>query len=347
MGREEYGRFQAKERHGLYRTGASAHQCGEEAARDDPAGGSNLFDQNGACLSCCIAVWSDFHLPQDFNERLYALRDLKLKVIRNIQSHNVRLAEINAQLAQSVPLMEPKMMVRHIACVVLFLINTLCVCSLQPDEIPDQRSDFDRETLIAYENEKLRAQRRAAREARKQAAGGFGGFGGGSGGGADSDEEDVASAVQHQARAAGGARMTGPRAPAEKLSALEEEERQALRTRLQYERTALLNKIAETTKAFDEALMDLRREKFKMEGDLKTTDLKLLLLYQELMLLKEFEKRDTELATVLESRRSEKAEIVAKVCMSCCSWLVVMLTYYGDLAGGHDGAVDATKGRAG
>ena len=65
--------------------------------------------------------------------------------------------------------------------------------------------------------------------------------------------------------------------------------------------------------SFDDALLELRTEKLRLEADLKTTDLRKLVLFQELTLLKEFEKKDTTLAKRLESKHTEKAEIVTRV----------------------------------
>ena len=65
--------------------------------------------------------------------------------------------------------------------------------------------------------------------------------------------------------------------------------------------------------SFDLALEELRAERFKLEADLKTTDLRKLVLVQELALLKEFEKNDIALASRLERKHAEKSEIVSKV----------------------------------
>ena len=50
-----------------------------------------------------------------------------------------------------------------------------------------------------------------------------------------------------------------------------------------------------------------------LHADLKTTDLKILLLYRELMLLKDLEKNDRELALVFEKQRQEKMNLSLKV----------------------------------
>jgi len=85
------------------------------------------------------------------------------------------------------------------------------------------------------------------------------------------------------------------------------------REQLTVEKGRLLERRRRTISSFDEALSELRVEKLKLEADLKTTDLRKLVLFQELGLLKEFEKKDTTLAKRLESNHNEKGEIVSRV----------------------------------
>lgn len=82
---------------------------------------------------------------------------------------------------------------------------------------------------------------------------------------------------------------------------------------LHYEKERLQEKVENTVKAFDDAVRNLRRERFKLDADLKMTDLRMLVLFQELRLLKEFEKRDNDLIGRLDQKREEKAEMVAKI----------------------------------
>merc|ERR1719440_2105724 len=86
-----------------------------------------------------------------------------------------------------------------------------------------------------------------------------------------------------------------------------------MEARLLVEKSRLLQRRRRTIGSFDDALAELRAEKLKLEADLKTTDLRKLVLFQELAHLKEFEKKDTTLAKRLESKHTEKAEIVQRV----------------------------------
>jgi hypothetical protein len=94
---------------------------------------------------------------------------------------------------------------------------------------------------------------------------------------------------------------------------------------------------------FDKELNELRQEKFKAEGgnclifvfaltlvaaDLKMLDLKMLILHQELELLKEFEKEDIALAEKLQVKRAEKAELNAKVCRFCSLYLLLIVSSF-------------------
>eukprot|EP01028_Stygiella_incarcerata_P009241 TRINITY_DN4347_c0_g1_i1.p1 TRINITY_DN4347_c0_g1~~TRINITY_DN4347_c0_g1_i1.p1 ORF type:complete len:1758 (+),score=598.58 TRINITY_DN4347_c0_g1_i1:248-5521(+) len=88
------------------------------------------------------------------------------------------------------------------------------------------------------------------------------------------------------------------------------EEKQYEEEALEFEKERLQKKIEKTMDTFDDAINELREEKFKLEADLKSTDLRLILLFHELNLLKEFEMKDMNLAKKLEHARKEKREIV-------------------------------------
>eukprot|EP00741_Cyanophora_paradoxa_P024459 tig00022075_g23616.t1 len=238
-------------------------------------------------------------IKMGFNERFLALRDLKKRICENIAKDNARIREINATLQLREDLFEAQM---------------------QPCEFPENRDKYDKETLLRFEKKQAKA---AAKEVAKKGGGGGGGFGGfgggggGSGGGGDDAAVDEMSdedgSPQTQQAPPETAAAPKPLAEEEDLSELEKAEAYVYKRRLQFEKECIIQKIEKTVATFDEALDELRREKFKLEADLKTTDMKMLLLYQELVLLKEFEKKDTTLAKKLEAKRLEKAEIVAKI----------------------------------
>ena len=79
------------------------------------------------------------------------------------------------------------------------------------------------------------------------------------------------------------------------------------------ERASLLSKMNEAISSFDNGVEILRREKFKLDSDTKTTDLRLLTMYQELELLKKFEDKENSLTTKLSDAREKKRDVVNSI----------------------------------
>ena len=90
-------------------------------------------------------------------------------------------------------------------------------------------------------------------------------------------------------------------------------EKEIQRQRLQYEKDKLLKQVDYMLNTFDDALNTLRQEKFQLEADMKSTDMKRLILYKELVLLKEFEKQDLNLKRKLENKVNEENDVQVKV----------------------------------
>eukprot|EP00163_Fabomonas_tropica_P003294 TRINITY_DN1277_c0_g1_i2.p1 TRINITY_DN1277_c0_g1~~TRINITY_DN1277_c0_g1_i2.p1 ORF type:complete len:1610 (+),score=529.40 TRINITY_DN1277_c0_g1_i2:771-5600(+) len=249
-----------------------------------------------------------------FNCRLLDLRSLKKEIIKTIQEDNARIKEINAQLGITDVVFEPTM---------------------QPEEQPELRYHVTDSDVSAYAKDKARREREA-RDAKSGGGGGglggFGGFasGGGGGGdqsgkGADGASEDGDSADEADSRPgspSGGG--TGGGQPTSNilrnrdvpLSDLEEQERAALFSRLVNEKATLQQRITETIASFDQAIYDLRIEKFRLAADMKQTDVKLLVLQKELHLLEVFGKQDSALMKKQSGKLAEKADIVSKI-VSC------------------------------
>lgn len=57
----------------------------------------------------------------------------------------------------------------------------------------------------------------------------------------------------------------------------------------------------------------MQKEKYRLESDLKNADLKLILLYEELILLQSMESRDQELTNQLSSCRQQKGHIMKEI----------------------------------
>jgi hypothetical protein len=57
----------------------------------------------------------------------------------------------------------------------------------------------------------------------------------------------------------------------------------------------------------------MQKEKYRLESDLKNADLKLILLFEELILLKSMEDRDQDLSAQLKECRDAKVEIMRSI----------------------------------
>eukprot|EP01064_Diplonema_japonicum_P009772 TRINITY_DN17214_c0_g1_i1.p1 TRINITY_DN17214_c0_g1~~TRINITY_DN17214_c0_g1_i1.p1 ORF type:complete len:1743 (+),score=505.59 TRINITY_DN17214_c0_g1_i1:121-5349(+) len=245
-------------------------------------------------------------LRLDFNERFLAMRDLKERLIVNINRDMKKIDEINKKLKVD---------------------EKTDLYKMEDFEMPDKmrQNPCSRDALQQYEKERAKARRKAEKDAKAKA-----GFGGDLGGD-DNDEEDETDETDKTVQARKASLRTHTRREShtitaemrlnlelktklEKLpkSALEQEEESIKRYQLIFEKDKLRRKINKTIATFDEALEELRREKFKLEGDLKMADMRILLLYRELVLLKEFKKRDEALTKKLEGHRNEKLEVTQK-----------------------------------
>lgn len=244
-----------------------------------------------------VLLQESVHLiKMGLNERFLAMRDLKRRIIKNIKKDNARLRELNTILGIHEDPFEPL---------------------VDPSEWPEDRYKFTKQDVEAFEKEQEKERARANAAQRSK-------FGGG-GGGEESKEEKSAEPVA----APVSARTEAENKQAAELAAedqhyrellaavpksrIEESEELTQRKLFEYERNSLKEKINHAVTTFDDALGKLRREKFKLDADLKTTDLKILTLYQELHLLKDFEEKENQLNDRLRKARDQKAEVMTDI----------------------------------
>ena len=247
-------------------------------------------------------------LRLDFNERFLAMRDLKERLVGTLNRDLAKIDEINTQLSEDAK-RDP--------------------FAMKDCEVPDKLrlETPTRDQLQSFERERDKARRKAEREAKAKS-----GFGGDLGGADEEEEDDAVDEVDRaiQTRKA-SLRTHNQRRESHTISAemrmqlelkgklerlpksaLEQQEETVRRHKLVFEKQKLERKIQKTVATFDDALDELRREKLKLEGDLKMADIRILLLYRELVLLKEFKKRDEQLGKKLEDHRAEKLEVTKK-----------------------------------
>ncbi|XP_065821986.1 cilia- and flagella-associated protein 44 isoform X2 [Labrus bergylta] len=95
------------------------------------------------------------------------------------------------------------------------------------------------------------------------------------------------------------------------LSELEEELQREEEIRLLHEQDSLLEEMESSVCQFDAELQLLRHQKLRLDMHLKMADLRQLTLYQELLLVKEFEEREDSLQEKLNARIKEENNITS------------------------------------
>ncbi|KAK9811670.1 hypothetical protein WJX72_008037 [[Myrmecia] bisecta] len=232
-----------------------------------------------------------YRMKMEFNKRFLALRDVKKRVCSEIGQRNVRLREVNAVVGIAEEPFQPV---------------------LGPEETPEAREVVTEADLQAFAAKQQQAAKNSL----------------GSGFASGATDAPTAPAVKLSTKAAAGAagKASSGKENAESLEAaqkrvmasmamsdLERAEQQLLVKRAEYERQRLLGEVADMAQAFDGALAALRRDKFILEADLKQAEIKRLVLYQELTLLKDSEKREVALNSKLAGKMEEVGEVVARL----------------------------------
>lgn len=82
---------------------------------------------------------------------------------------------------------------------------------------------------------------------------------------------------------------------------------------MKYEQDKILKDIDCLLRNFDAKLRTIRHEKFELDVTIKNADLRLLTLFEELQLLKEFEKQENLLADKVEMKNTEKIDMQTKI----------------------------------
>ena len=96
-------------------------------------------------------------------------------------------------------------------------------------------------------------------------------------------------------------------------SDLDDEYKQIMKIELQFEKEQVRGEVDTLINDFDTEIREMQKEKYRLESDLKNADLKLILLFEELILLKSMEERDQDLSHQLKECRDAKVEIMRSI----------------------------------
>lgn len=76
------------------------------------------------------------------------------------------------------------------------------------------------------------------------------------------------------------------------MTELDQEMHQVRMIELDYEKKQLVDEVNTSINDFDDEIKEMQKEKYRLESDLKSAELKLLLLFEELILLKSMQPED-------------------------------------------------------
>ncbi|XP_029301209.1 cilia- and flagella-associated protein 44 [Cottoperca gobio] len=218
----------------------------------------------------------------EMNGRIVALRDSKVRLVSQLHTQAQQVLKVQQHLQVNLHRPLPALPV------------TL------PEETPEKKLCYSRATLERYR--RLREQRYRSQE-----------------------QEGVTSLLEQLEKEMEGEEGTEEEEGEEReeegtaveegaeLSDLEEELRREEEIRLLHEQDSLLEQMESSVCQFDAELLLLRHQKLRLDCQLKMADLSQLTLYQELLILKEFESREDSLHEKLNTRIKEEISITSKL----------------------------------
>ncbi|XP_035299446.1 cilia- and flagella-associated protein 44 [Cricetulus griseus] len=232
------------------------------------------------------------------NKCILSLRDLKLAVIEEIQCLVQELKNIQLSIPSSKHAPIPQ------------------VPQIYPEEVPERRFQYDEETLLRFKRQQKKRQR--DKEDSKQI-----GSGSISGGGLGflkqsyGKEGDLTTRDSLSRSSKASAFVTDlPRSSEfEKAEPSEVEVEITKREEVKhlYMQQYLCNRIKELTVTFDAELHLLRHRKLKLDTKMKLSDLHHVTLFQEMLLLKNFEKQENILQERVNSLDKEEQDMQWKI----------------------------------
>ncbi|KAK5851669.1 hypothetical protein PBY51_023206 [Eleginops maclovinus] len=224
----------------------------------------------------------------DMNGRIVALRDSKVLLLSQLRSQTQQVLTVQRRLPAHLHRPPP------------------ALPAMLPEETPEKRLQFNRATLERYR--RLREQRKQSMEQDEQ-----------------EDSTYILEQLEKEMEREEGVKeeegtlrqsassVTREEQEGAEQSELEKELQREEEIRLLHEQDSLLEQMESSVWQFDAELMLLRHEKLRLDWQLKLADLRQLTLYQELLLLKEFERREDSMQENLTARMKEEISITSKL----------------------------------
>ncbi|RNA43265.1 cilia- and flagella-associated 44-like [Brachionus plicatilis] len=168
----------------------------------------------------------------------------------------------------------------------------------------DPKYEHTREKLIEFKKELETRQNKSNDE--ESGSGGFGGFGGT----AQVKKIDTKHVEKRSTNFDGLKKLWHNK---ETMSSLMKQSAQAKEIRLHYEQKQLIKSIEEKIQLFDAELKVLRHDKARISIYMKKADLRHVTIFEEFLLLKDFEKTENELEQKLSMKKDEHIEMQSKL----------------------------------
>merc|ERR1712151_151351 len=235
-----------------------------------------------------------------FNDRLLAMRDKKMVIIDELKQVTKELVTVQEKLPDSEHVYIPP------------------VPEMHPDEMPERKFEYTTETLMDFRKNVLGISEPMLTEAEK--------------GGSNEPSSRKGDGIVRRPSASIMSTLSSTNAPGDgtmtPTTILEEEGKEELESprsseekdimeeeiiRLSCKRDMLLQEIYDKKMMFDAELRILRHDKAHFDVKLKNADLREITLFEELILLKEFEKRENALAGKVSAKYQEKDDMEDKV----------------------------------
>ncbi|XP_034970285.1 cilia- and flagella-associated protein 44 isoform X1 [Zootoca vivipara] len=237
----------------------------------------------------------------EMNKWIVSLRDLKVAIIEEIQCVVQELKKIQSSLHPSQHVPVPP------------------IPQLLPEETPEKQFQYDSERLMKFKRdmeEQVRLKE-TVQVAPSGEGGGLGGFGGGFYRAPSVKDLEAAmrSTSLKSMKIASGTAQTVKTFEFEAVEPTELEVEIAKRGEIRniYMQEVLVKRVHELMITFDAELRLLRHQKLKLDIMMKTADLRHITWFQELLLLKNFEKHENILQERVNSLSSEEEEMQNKL----------------------------------
>uniref|UniRef100_A0A2K6F7N6 Cilia- and flagella-associated protein 44 n=1 Tax=Propithecus coquereli TaxID=379532 RepID=A0A2K6F7N6_PROCO len=209
------------------------------------------------------------------NKCILSLRDLKVAVIEEIQCLVQELKSIQSTLHSSKHIPIPQ------------------IPQIHPDEVPEKRFQYNEETLLNFKQEQMKKEDEKSPQVEQSGSGGSGGGFLKLSSGKDGDLT-TRDSLSRSSKPSGFSLDIPKFLEFEKAETTDVELEIMRRDEIKhvYMQQYLVNRIKELIVTFDAELRVLRHQKLKLDIQMKLSDLHHITLFQEMLLLKNFEKQE-------------------------------------------------------